>query len=225
MSSILVIAEENEVAIELRSSLTDSGFTCYPACGREEAIELVAEQVPDLVLVEVASDSRMQELYRQVKREKHPPIIALVHRELLDEVDGHLEGVDDFVVQPYNLRELELRIKRLLHEAINTASDELIRCGDLVINLARYEVFLAGKQVELTFREYGLLKFLVDNRGRVYTREALLNKVWGYDYYGGDRTVDVHVRRLRSKIEDAKHNFIETVRNIGYRFRGNTEQP
>ena len=74
------------------------------------------------------------------------------------------------------------------------------------------------KVVELTFKEYELLKFLASNRGRVYTREALLNKVWGYDYYGGDRTVDVHVRRLRSKIEDSKRTFIETVRNIGYRF-------
>ena len=73
--------------------------------------------------------------------------------------------------------------------------------------------------IELTFKEYELLKFLASHQGRVYTREALLNKVWGYDYYGGDRTVDVHIRRLRSKIEDAKHTFIETVRNIGYRFK------
>jgi len=96
---------------------------------------------------------------------------------------------------------------------------ELIKCDGLVIDLAKCEVTMGCKVVELTFKEYELLKFLASNRGRVYTREALLDKVWGYDYYGGDRTVDVHIRRLRSKIEDSKHTFIETVRNIGYRFR------
>jgi two-component system alkaline phosphatase synthesis response regulator PhoP len=89
----------------------------------------------------------------------------------------------------------------------------------LVIYLARYEVRLGGRLVELTFREYKLLSFLAANRGQVFTREVLLNKVWGYDYFGGDRTVDVHIRRLRSKVEDANHTFIDTVRNIGYRFR------
>ena len=88
-----------------------------------------------------------------------------------------------------------------------------------MIDLAKREVTVDGKLVELTFKEYELLKFLASNRGRVYTREALLNRVWGYDYYGGDRTIDVHVRRLRSKIEDSKHSFIETVRNISYRFK------
>lgn len=88
-----------------------------------------------------------------------------------------------------------------------------------MIDPAQCEVTLEGEVVELTFKEYELLRFLASNRGRVFTREALLNWVWGYDYYGGERTVDVHVRRLRSKIEDSKHVFIETVRNIGYRFK------
>ena len=97
-------------------------------------------------------------------------------------------------------------------------SSELIKDGDLVIDLAKYEVSVGGRPVLLTFREYELLKFMTSNRGRVFTREALLTKVWGYDYFGGDRTVDVHIRRLRSKIEDSHHTFIETVRSIGYRF-------
>ncbi len=220
MASILVVSEEYKSAAELRSRLAESGFACYITCDGDEALEQVAEQAPDLVLVEVDSCSRAGELSKQIKRLQHLPIIALIHREFLDSVDGHLDGVSDFVVKPYSLRELELRIRRLLHEAINTDSSELITCGDLVIDLARYEVSLAGKQIELTFREYELLKFLASNTGRAFTREVLLNKVWGYDYYGGDRTVDVHIRRLRSKIEDANHTFIETVRNIGYRFWG-----
>jgi DNA-binding response OmpR family regulator len=215
---ILWIGEENEAANELRSGLAESGFACL-TCDLDEAAAQMAEQAPDLVLVEVTGRSRLRELYEPFKAGKHPPIIALVHRELLDSVDGHLNGADDFIVKPCNLRELEIRIKRLLHEAAKTDSHELMKCGDLVIDLARCEVTLAGQPIELTFREYELLKFLVGNRGRVYTREALLNKVWGYDYYGGDRTVDVHIRRLRSKIEDSQHSFIETVRNIGYRLR------
>jgi two-component system alkaline phosphatase synthesis response regulator PhoP len=87
-----------------------------------------------------------------------------------------------------------------------------------VIDSGKCEVLLGGKAIVLTFKEYQLLKFLAANKGKAFTREALLNKVWGWDYYGGDRTVDVHIRRLRSKIEDMNHSFIETIRNIGYRF-------
>ena len=96
---------------------------------------------------------------------------------------------------------------------------QIIRVGDLVIDQDRYEVTVAGKKVILTFKEYQLLCLLAANPGRVYTRETLLSRVWQYDYFGGTRTVDVHIRRLRSKVEDASHLFIETVRNVGYRFR------
>jgi len=89
----------------------------------------------------------------------------------------------------------------------------------MVINLTNYEVTISGKIISLTFKEFELLKFMVRNQGRVFSRDDLLRKIWGYEYYGGDRTVDVHIRRLRSKIEDGNHSFIETVRNIGYRFR------
>jgi DNA-binding response OmpR family regulator len=221
--SILLIAKESEAATELHSRLTENGIVCSLSCDKDKAVEQVTEQAPDLVLLEVNSRSGVLELSKQIKQGKHLPIIALVHQEFLDSVDGHLTGINDFVVVPYNLPELELRIKRLLHETNNTEANELIRCGDLVIDLARCEVTLAGKQIELTFREYELLRFLVSNRGRVFTREGLLNKVWGYDYYGGDRTVDVHIRRLRSKIDDSSHTFIETVRSIGYRFKKDTE--
>jgi DNA-binding response OmpR family regulator len=94
----------------------------------------------------------------------------------------------------------------------------VLRCGALLIDLANYKVMLDGRPIELTFKEYELLRFLASNRDKVFTREALLNRVWGYDYFGGARTVDVHIRRLRSKIEDRGHAFIETIRNVGYRF-------
>jgi DNA-binding response OmpR family regulator len=144
------------------------------------------------------------------------PLIALVSREKLNGLDSK---VDDFVVKPWEANEVTARIKRILRQKGSAGSEDIIKCGDLVIDLAKYEVSLSSKSIMLTFREYQLLKFLASNHGKVFTREALLNKVWGWDYYGGDRTVDVHIRRLRSKIENPTHTFIETVRNIGYRFR------
>ena len=139
---------------------------------------------------------------------------------MLADVKNHLNLIDDFVIQPYNMRELILRIKRLLNYRTESVDgDEPIKCNGLVMDIAKCEVTVVGKVVALTFREYELLQFLAGNRGRVFSRQTLLDKVWGYDYYGGDRTVDVHVRRLRSKIENSKHTFIETVRNIGYRFK------
>ncbi|OGO23503.1 MAG: hypothetical protein A2144_00020 [Chloroflexi bacterium RBG_16_50_9] len=217
--NILWIGEENEANLELRSRLAESGFACSLTGDGEELAAQIAAQSPDLVLVEATGHPRVWKLPEQIKQDKGPPVIALVQRELLDNVDGHLNDFDDFIIQPCNPRELELRIRRLLHETSHAANGETIGCGDLAIDMARCKVTLDRKPIELTFREYELLKFLVSNKGRVYTREALLNKVWGYDYYGGDRTVDVHIRRLRSKIEDSKHGFIETVRNIGYRFK------
>ena len=143
--------------------------------------------------------------------------MALVPEEMLDSINGH-HDLDDFLTSPYHIKEMVLRINRLLQKTIDINNNELIKCDGLVINIAKCEVTVEDRLIELTFKEYELLKFLASNKERVYTREALLNKVWGYDYFGGDRTVDVHIRRLRSKIEDSRHTFIETIRNIGYRF-------
>lgn len=215
---ILIVAEGNEAITELFSGLAQNGFTCSINSNGKGIIEQVIEQCPDLVLVATDSHSRIGELSQGIKQAKPLPIIALARLETLDSLNGHLD-VDDFVIEPYDVRELTLRVNRLLKKNGNTNSGELIRCGDLVIDLAKCEASVGGKLVMLTFREYELLKFLARNSGRVFTRQALLNKVWGYDYYGGDRTVDVHIRRLRSKIEDSTHTFIETMRNIGYRFK------
>ena len=219
MFSLLIIAGENEAVKKLRSGLTQRGFACSLASDRGELVRQVAEQAHDLVLVEMdghSPDSR-RELAQRLKEKRHLPVIALVNKESLDSLDGDL-SVDDFIIMPCEVTELALRVERLQYRESNRDSSELVKCGDLVIDFSRCEVSIEGRLVALTFREYELLKFLVGNKGKVFTREALLNKVWGYDYYGGDRTVDVHIRRLRSKIEDSTHTFIETVRNIGYRF-------
>jgi len=220
LSSILIIAEENKEAARLHSELDQNGFACSIISPKNGVVEQLAEHVPDLVLVEMNGNlAIIGELSQVIKQERCLPVIALVKRETLSNINGNLDLIDDFIIKPYDLGELILRAKRLLCRTNNTDGNELIRCGDLVIDSAKCEISVAGRPVMLTFKEYELLKFLASNRGRVFTRDALLNRVWGYDYYGGDRTVDVHVRRLRSKIEDASHSFIETVRHIGYRFK------
>ena len=146
------------------------------------------------------------------------PVIALISPDMLPNFDLSL-GVNDFVVSPPDTDELVTRVKLTLHRNRHVEGDDVIRAGSLVINPSTYEVSLRGKRVNLRFKEYELLRLLATNPGRVYSREALLSNIWGYDYFGGTRTVDVHIRRLRSKIEDAEHPYIETIWNVGYRFR------
>lgn len=214
---VLIVADRTKQIDELRSQLTERGFPCLIA-REEDFLEQIIEQRPDIALLETGVKSyKNRALSERIKQQTSLPIIGLLSRDALDgfDIDPNL---DDFIVEPYETDELELRIKRLLKAKSREAS-ELIKVGDLVIDLAKCEVSVEGRAILLTFKEYELLKFLASNKGRVFTREALLNKVWGYDYFGGDRTVDVHIRRLRSKIEDSKHTFIETVRSIGYRFK------
>ena len=128
-------------------------------------------------------------------------------------------GVTDVILPPYDPAEIALRMKLAMWRDGQPSADDILAAGRININLANYEVTVDGAPVEMTFKEYELLKYLVSHPGRVHTRDALLSHVWGYDYFGGTRTVDVHVRRLREKLglEAAEH--IETVRNVGYRFK------
>lgn len=124
-------------------------------------------------------------------------------------------GVADFIATPPDAAELGVRIRRLMHRG---ADDEVLTYEDLELNPLTYQATLAGTPLDLTYMEYELLRFFIENRGRVWTREQLLSKVWGYDYYGGARTVDVHVRRLRAKVGEERAGWITTVRSVGYRF-------
>ena len=182
-----------------------------------EAIPL--EDTPDLLMVDLGVLPR-EDLGAFVQRCKNIeiPVLAMVSEENRSSVDPTL-GVEDFIFHPIRDHELRTRVRRALWRTGGWDSGQVIRNGDLIIDQERYEISVAGRRVILTFKEYQLLCLLATNPGRVYSRETLLSRVWGYDYFGGTRTVDVHIRRLRSKVEDATHLFIETVRNVGYRFR------
>jgi two-component system, OmpR family, alkaline phosphatase synthesis response regulator PhoP len=213
----LVLSESDGSAFQSACrNLSEYGYVLSSAHRDQDLTEVIAKNSPDIILLDSLGPELIVETAGEIRERADIPVIAVLKADTVNKVTDHLSAVDDFVVIPFEVKELDLRSRRLLRK--QKVDDERLDCGDLVIDLATCEVTISGNIVPLTFKEYELLKFLVSNQGRVFSRDVLLDKVWGYDYYGGDRTVDVHVRRLRSKIEDANHSFIETVRNIGYRF-------
>ena len=153
---------------------------------------------------------------RRVKLNSSIPVLAVANRSGVGELGDAV--CDDFVLAPLDPAELRLRINRLAIVPDTTTSDEVVSFKDLMLNLATYQAHIAGAPIDLTYMEYELLRFFVTNPGRVWSREQLLSRVWGYDYFGGARTVDVHVRRLRSKLGEERASWIGTVRSVGYRF-------
>ena len=145
------------------------------------------------------------------------PVLAILDQS--DMNDALSPNIDDFLVMPPSPGELITRIQQARMQFQDKSTDNTIVLGNLRIDPDRYEVTIEGNRLLLTYKEYKLLTLLATNQGRVYSREALLSQVWDYDYFGGTRTVDVHIRRLRSKISDASHAYIETIWNVGYRFR------
>ena len=219
MFRVFIVADGSERVRELSLGLAEKGFLCSIASVEDDSLKDIGTLPADLVVVAVdgaATGSEMRNLPRRLKENTRLPVVTLLSNESLEVLDSAVD-VDDFVMEPWNTAEVIARVRRILHRRIDRNSKDLISCGDLAIDTAKCEVVFRGRLVELTFREYELLKFLAGNRGKVFSRDALLDKVWGYDFYGGDRTVDVHIRRLRSKLDES--DCIETVRNIGYRFR------
>ena len=146
------------------------------------------------------------------------PLLLLVTGGQLDELTLRDDLFDDFCLLPFHPRELEARLRHLFAHNGTGAKPDMVDYGGLVLNLETYQASIDGNPLDLTYMEYELLKFLTQNPGKVFTREILLSRVWGYDYYGGARTVDVHIRRLRAKLGEEHANLIQTVRSVGYRF-------
>jgi DNA-binding response OmpR family regulator len=222
----ILITKDTQKGRTIADVLGARNIVCDHLAPHETLDEELADKAPDLVILDLEnplSASPIIDAIRELRRERPIPILALIAKDALKKGTDTLFAVDDFVIEPCETEEIALRVKKLLKETYAVDGKDVIRNNDLVIDLARREVALAGKTISLTFTEYGLLVFLAANSGRVFSREALLNKIWGYDYYGGDRTVDVHIRRLRAKIEWGQHSFIETVRGVGYRFKKASE--
>ena len=159
-------------------------------------------------------------LARSVRKRDVPlePLLLLISGARLGDLDLRDELYDDFCLNPFHPRELEARLRHMLWRSGTGTAPELVEYGGLVLNLETYQAAIDDHPLDLTYMEYELLKFLAQHPGRVFTRETLLSRVWGYEYYGGARTVDVHIRRLRAKLGEEHANLISTVRSVGYRF-------
>lgn len=224
MTKILLLGQNTEEHKRLAQELGRQEYELVLREDVETALALIELEPPAAVLVNFAlpvlTPGGLRDLLQACSGHRRIPALALLAADQLSHHDLSI-GFDDFQLYPIRAQELSVRIQQALRRAgkLPRDSQDIIQCGDLVVDTTRYEVFVASHPVELTYKEYELLRFLASNPDKVFTREVLLNRVWGYDYYGGARTVDVHIRRLRSKIEDVDHLFIETVRNVGYRFR------
>lgn len=220
MFSIAVLSNQEDLARTIRAALLPADYRLTALVHGDGPLDELVRDPPDLIIFDHEDGTYLDE-WRAIGRERafaeHTALLVVIRAEqalLLEE----RPAADDFALWPASAMEVLLRVRGILRRRTSVDSENILRCGELVIDIANYKVTLAGRSVELTYKEYELLRFLASNRDRVFTREALLNRVWGYDYFGGARTVDVHIRRLRSKIEDRGHAFIETIRNVGYRF-------
>jgi DNA-binding response OmpR family regulator len=188
-------------------------------------IEAAAQLEPDdgwagaIIVADADPDSAFA-LCRGLRRRDVPlePVLLLVSGVQLGDLELRDDLFDDFCLTPFHPRELEARLKHLFWRTGSGTRPELVEYGPLVLNLETYQAAIDGKPLDLTYMEYELLKFLATNPGKVFTREILLSRVWGYEYYGGARTVDVHIRRLRAKLGEEHANLISTVRSVGYKF-------
>ncbi len=172
-----------------------------------------------IVVVDLDPDSAFS-FCRAIRKLDNPvqPVLLMVSGGRLTELEHRDDLFEDFCLWPFQPRELEVRLRRLIGGAGGHSHPDLVEYGPLVLNLENYQALLDGQALDLTYMEYELLKFLAQSPGRVFTRETLLSRVWGYEYYGGARTVDVHIRRLRAKLGEEHAGLISTVRSVGYRF-------
>ncbi len=222
---ILLVEDEKTLAKALKFSLEKEGFLVEVAHDGEEALQSVAAEMPDLIILDLMLPKLDgYEVCRRLRRTSDLPIIMLTARnEDIDKILGLELGADDYMTKPFNTRELLARIKAILRRAgqLEPGGRKTIRMGDLKVDLIRHRVTVEDKEIPLTAREYALLSFLASNPGRVYSREQLLEEVWGYDFCGDARTVDVHIRHLREKMEEhpAEPHYILTVWGTGYKFR------
>lgn len=225
--TVLVIDDEQPIVEILKFNLTKEGYTVLEAYDGAAGLDLALTQNPDLILLDVMLPKMDGfEVCRKIREKSSTPIIMLTAKEEeVDKVLGLELGADDYMTKPFSVRELTARVKANLRrmsidKTAGTEGGAVIVSGDLVINTERYEVKKRDKIVEITLREFELLKFLALQPEKIFTRENLLEKVWGYEYYGDVRTVDVTVRRLREKIEDDASipRYIITKRGVGYYF-------
>ena len=227
LGKILIVEDEANIRELIKFNLIKEGYNIIEAEDGLTALELVRKEKPDLIVLDLMLPGMVgMELCRSLKNKRELSSVAIImltaKSEEIDKIIGLEMGADDYLTKPFSPRELTARVKAVLRRGAkdNQAGGELV-VGTLRFNLISYEAFIGREKMELTPKEYELLKLFASNIGKAFTREELLEKVWGYEYYGDTRTVDVHVRHLRIKMGNSPElcDAIETVRGVGYKFR------
>ena len=225
-NKVLVVEDDINLLETLKYNLKKESYDVATATDGEQALEIARQVKPDIIILDIMLPKLSgYEVCRILRKEQMVPIIMLTAKtEEVDKIVGLEIGADDYMTKPFSMRELLARIRAMLRrtEMASLQKDnepKLIEVKDLAIDIGRHRVFLKGSELELTPMEFDLLVFLAKNKGFVFSREQLLEKVWGYDYAGDTRTVDVHMRWLRQKIEDNPGNpsLLVTVRGTGYK--------
>lgn len=223
---ILIVDDELHIVELLKYNLEANGYKVDFSLNGREGLNKSSKNKPSLILLDIMlPEMDGFDVCKELKKNKETqgiPIIMLTAKgEEFDKILGLELGADDYITKPFSVRELLARIKAVLRRNVKDEQEQALTFGELTIHLDKHEVLKKGEYVELTLKEFELLRLLVMNKGKVLTRDFLLDKVWGYEYYGETRTVDVHIRHLRQKIEDDDSNprYIETVRGIGYKFK------
>ena len=202
----------------LTAALIDAGYQPVPVDSVETLLDRTPESGWGTAVVEVTEDlGRCLSFAAKISGEASLPVLLVIDRTLTAEIADE-SGIADFLLSPIDRTELRVRMARLGGRPGSADPDEILHYRDLELNTATYQATVAGNPTDLTYMEYELLRFFVENRTRVWSREQILSRVWGYDYFGGSRTVDVHVRRLRAKLGEERSSWITTVRSVGYRF-------
>ncbi len=219
-ATVYVIEDDPDVAEILRHNLSQEGFEVAVFADGDEGLAAIEERPPDLVLLDLMLPGRGGlEIARALRRNEDTaalPIIMITARsEEADILHGLEQGADDYITKPFRPREVVARVKALLRRYRQGAED-VFSWRELEVNFSRHRVTAAGKEIVLTAKEFLLLRALIMAKGRVLSRQQLLDQVWGYDYYGGERTVDVHIRRLRQKLGPGA-DLVQTVKGFGYR--------
>ncbi len=222
---ILLVDDEPRLLKGLRFTLEQEGYETLTAMDGEEALNVFFDNQVDLILLDVMLPKMDGiQVCQRIRESSNVPIIMLTAKgEDMDKILGLEYGADDYMTKPFNIMEVKARIKSILRRASQPVAAEnrkVIRVHDMEVNVANRSVSLAGKDVRLTAKEFDLLQLFITNRGKVFSRETMLETVWKYDYMGDARTVDVHIRRLREKIErnPAQPEFIFTKWGVGYYF-------
>ena len=224
---ILIVDDEDHIRELLKFNLEKNGYVVYMANDGLNGLKLAREKQVDLILLDLMLPGMDGfEVCKEIRRDNiisNVPIIMLTAKsEEIDKILGLELGADDYITKPFSIRELSARIKALLRRSNVKYDNEILRFGNITLNLQTREVLKHGKKLDFTLKEFEVLKLLIQNKGKILTREILLDKIWGYEYVGETRTVDVHIRHIRKKIEedDKKPIYIQTIRGVGYKFIG-----